>query len=73
VNQDQYQIKSGEALEVFEFLVQYSRTNYIDLYNLAFGDKNIDTGKIDDLVISNNGDSEKVLTSQRNGLRNRQH
>lgn len=74
MNHDQYQIKSGEALEVFEFtsigvkgkipkLVQYSRTNYRDLYNLAFGDKNIDTWEIDDLAISNNGDSEKVLAT----------
>ena len=33
------------------------------LYNLAFGDKDIETGEIDDKVISNNGDSEKVLTT----------
>ena len=68
---DKYEIKSGEQLEVFEFisigqkgkitkLVQYSPTNYKDLYNLGFGDKNIKTGEIDDNIISNNGDSEKV-------------
>lgn len=64
----------GEQLAVFEFvsigpngrinkLVQYTPTNYKDLYNLGFGDKNIDTGEIDDNAISNNGDSEKVLAT----------
>jgi len=33
------------------------------LYNLAFGDKDHSTGEIDDKVISNNGDSEKVLAT----------
>lgn len=69
---EKYELKSGEQLAVFEFisvgsngrikkLVQYTITNSKDLYNLGFGDKNIDTGEIDDNVISNNGDSEKVL------------
>ena len=71
---DRYELKSGEKLEVFEFvstgikgritkLVQYTETNYKDLYNLGFGDKNIETGELDDNVISNNGDSEKVLAT----------
>ena len=33
------------------------------LYNLAFGDKNNETGDIDDAVVSNNGDSEQVLAT----------
>ena len=71
---EKYELKSGEQLAVFEFvsigsngrinkLVQYTPTNYKDLYNLGFGDKNIDTGEIDDNVISNNGDSEQVLAT----------
>lgn len=71
---DKYELKSGAKLEVFEFvsvgprgkihkLVQYTPTNYKDLYNLGFGDKNIETGELDDIVISNNGDSEKVLAT----------
>ncbi|OQX78321.1 MAG: hypothetical protein B6D64_06930 [Bacteroidetes bacterium 4484_276] len=71
---DRYELKSGEKLEVFEFisignkeriikLVQYTPTNYKDLYNLGFGDKNAEAGEIDDNVISNNGDSEKVLAT----------
>lgn len=71
---DKYELKSGEQLEVFEFvsigekgkipkIVQYTPTNYKNLYNLGFGDKNIETGELDDNVISNNGDSEKVLAT----------
>lgn len=37
--------------------------NYEGLYNLAFGDKNPITGEVDDLAISDNGDSEKVLAT----------
>ncbi|MEM9884420.1 MAG: hypothetical protein AAF849_00900 [Bacteroidota bacterium] len=69
-----YELKSGEKLEVFEFvsvgkkgriykMVQYSKTNYKGVYNLAFGDKNTMTGELDDMSISNNGDSEKVLAT----------
>ena len=71
---ERYEIKSGAELEVFEFvsigikgriikLVQYTETNYKGRYNLGFGDKNIETNEIDDEVISNNGDSEKVLAT----------
>ena len=74
MNLERYEIRSGEKLVTFEFvsigfngriekIVQYSPTNYKDLYNLGFGDKNVTTGEIDDLVISNNGDSEKVLAT----------
>ena len=48
---------------VIHKLVQYKKTNVKDVYNLAFGDKDLATGDIDDLVISNNGDSEKVLAT----------
>ena len=34
-----------------------------DVYNIAFGDKDNTTGNIDDTIISNNGDSEKVLAT----------
>jgi len=70
---DKYQTKSGEQNQVFEFvsigpkgripkLVQYLPTNYKNLYNLGFGDKLL-SGDFDDKVISNNGDSEKVLAT----------
>ncbi len=71
---DRYELKAGKNLTVFEFisdgprgqiskLIQFTPTNYKDLYNLAFGDKHTETGQIDDSVISNNGDSERVLAT----------
>jgi len=44
-------------------LVKYSETNLKDMYNLAFGDKDIKTGHINDTIISNNGDSDMVLAT----------
>lgn len=69
-----YPLASSDEMLTFEFvsegkkglihkLVRYQPTNLKDLYNLAFGDKDHETGDIDDKVISNNGDSEKVLTT----------
>lgn len=69
-----YPLASSEQLLTFEFisegqnglihkLVRYQPTNMQDVYNLAFGDKDHSTGNIDDTVISNNGDSEKVLAT----------
>jgi len=69
-----YPLAAGEQLTTFEFisegpkglihkLVQYSPTNLKNVYNLAFGDKDHKTGDINDTVISNNQDSEKVLAT----------
>ncbi len=54
---DHYQLRSGQNLTTFEFvsqgpkgqiskLVQLTKTNLKDLYNLAFGDKNPDRDKL---------------------------
>lgn len=69
-----YELKADKSLMVFEFLsegskgkilklITFNETNLKDLYNLAFGDKNIDTGDIDDMAVTNNGDSETVLST----------
>lgn len=69
-----YELKSDESLTVFEFvsvgkkgripkIVQYVETNLKDFYNLGFGDKDAQTGEVDDTVITDNGDSEKVLAT----------
>lgn len=71
---DKYALKAEDSLTVFEFisegtngairkLIHFQETNEPGLYNLAFGDKYPDTGEMDDLAISNNGDSEKVLAT----------
>ena len=69
-----YELESDKNLKVFEFvsigkkgdipkIVQYSETNLHNFYNLGFGDKDLETGAVDDKVISNNGDSQKVLAT----------
>ncbi|KQS93061.1 hypothetical protein ASG21_11710 [Chryseobacterium sp. Leaf394] len=74
MNLPKYSLNSSDRMMTFEFisegnkglihkLVRFQATNLKDVYNLAFGDKNLTTGDIDDKVISNNGDSEKVLAT----------
>ncbi len=69
---DKYNLVSDEHFILFEFvseglkgkinkLIQFASANYHNIYNLGFGDKDTQTGKVDDTVVSNNGDSEKVL------------
>lgn len=69
-----YQLTAENSLTVFEFisvgskgeipkLIIFSETHLKDFYNLGFGDKNLTTGDIDDKVVSNNGDSDKVLAT----------
>jgi hypothetical protein len=71
---EKYQLKSEDSFFVFEFIsegpkgtirkvIQFEQTNEPNLYNLAFGDVNAETNELDDLAISNNGDSEKVLAT----------
>ena len=71
---DKYQLKSEEELTRFEFisegpkgairkLVEFQQTTDRETYNLAFGDKHPVTGGIDDLAVSDNGDTEKVLAT----------
>ena len=69
-----YQLKSGRELLSYEFTsegpkgliekrIQFTLLNQEEVYNLAFGDKDPISGEIDDLVVSNNGDSEKILST----------
>jgi hypothetical protein len=69
-----YQLKSTNKLLSYEFVsegpkglvqkrIQFTLINKEEVYNLAFGDKDPISGEIDDLAISNNGDSEKILAT----------
>jgi hypothetical protein len=71
---DRYELKAGRNLTTFEFLsegrkgkivkvIQFQPMNLPRLYNLAFGDRNSATGKIDDVSVTDNADSEKVLAT----------
>jgi hypothetical protein len=72
--EDRYDVEINEDVTFFEFIsegkqgnihkiIQYSSTNLKGVYNLGFGDKNLQTGQIDDKIITDNGDSEKVLAT----------
>lgn len=74
MNKPRYVFTTEEYSEVFEFIsegpkgrikkiVQYSGTNIENVFNLGFGDYDEETGEIDDKTISNNNDSEKILTT----------
>jgi hypothetical protein len=74
MNKPKYLYKSEEFLKVYEFVseglkgnvkkvVQFTETGTQNVFNLAFGDFNDATNLIDDLSITNNGDSLKVLTT----------
>jgi len=74
MNLPKYPLSSSDNMMTFEFisegpkglihkLVKFQPTNLKEVYNIAFGDKDLSSGTIDDTVISNNGDSEKVLAS----------
>ncbi len=69
-----YELVAEKTLRVFEFtsegpkgriqkLIKFSETALKGYYNLAFGDKDIEVGDIDDRIVSNNGDSEQVLAT----------
>ena len=71
---DRYELKADDQLTTFAFLsegskgkiekvIQFSLVNQNNLYNLAFGDRNYLTGEIDDKVVTDNGDSEKILAT----------
>jgi hypothetical protein len=70
----QYKFKSAASSMSFEFvsegmkgritkLVKYTKYGDSGVYTLAFGDKIGNSNKIDDKVISDNGDGEKVLAT----------
>lgn len=69
-----YLYKSEELFKIYEFvsegpkgqikkMIQFSETGTENVYNLAFGDYDETTKSINDLSITNNGDSLKVLAT----------
>jgi hypothetical protein len=71
---ERYGVEFGSDFRVFEFdsvgpngkvrkIVQYTEINLKNYFNLGFGDKNHKTNTIDDLVVTNNGDSQKILAT----------
>ena len=44
-------------------VIQYQETELPGVFNLAFGDLDVENNTVDDTVISNNGDMEMVLST----------
>lgn len=74
MNLEKYPLEAQASLTLFEFvseghnglihkIIQFQQIDQSNVYNLAFGDKNEETGEIDDLAVSNNGDTQKVLAT----------
>ena len=74
MQEDRYRVETSFDLTTFEFVsegpkgriekvVVYSEINLKDVYNLAFGDKDPISGFLNDLTVTNNGDSQKVLAT----------
>ncbi|MDQ6761693.1 MAG: hypothetical protein M3015_03575 [Bacteroidota bacterium] len=71
---DRYHIDSSPDFLDFEFIsvgpkgsvikvVRYREINVKGIYNLGFGDKELVSGYINDLSVTNNSDSQKVLAT----------
>ncbi len=72
---DKYEIQNSVNSMYFEFLSSGINGNIVkvvkytpfpferDAYNLGFGDKNLITGELDDAAVTNNGDTDKVLST----------
>jgi hypothetical protein len=72
--ENRYEIEVDETISIFQFtsegkhekilkVVRYSPTNLKTMYNLGFGDFDPETGLVDDKIVSDNGDGEKVLAT----------
>lgn len=71
---DRYEYRTERLSLFYEFIsegpkgqikkiVEYTPTTLPNVYNLAFGDYNETLGGINDKIITNNGDSQKVLAT----------
>ena len=55
-------ISEGKNGKIYKS-VSFQETNIEGVYNLGLVDKNPITGQVDDKVVSNNGDRDKVLST----------
>ena len=71
---DKYALKAGQDQTIFEFIsegkkgairkiIVFQATTEPNFYNLAFGDRDPLTGGVNDMSVSNNGDTDKVLAT----------
>jgi len=69
-----YQLEADRELMLFEFKssgpkgifiksIRYSETSISNVFNLAFGDLDLESGEIDDEIRTNNGDRNLILAT----------
>lgn len=74
MNLERYEYTAQKSFLIFEFISEGPNGSILKVilfeemavkgfYNLALGDKDLDTGRINDLSVSNNGDSVKILAT----------
>ena len=74
MNYPRYEYATEDELNIFEFvsignkgkvtkIVQYTEMTIKGYYNLGFGDLDIETKEINDEIVTNNGDGQKVLAT----------
>ncbi len=74
MNYPRYEYSTEEELFVFQFnsigpkgkvtkIVQYSEMTIKGYFNLGFGDFNLETKEVNDDIVTNNGDGQKVLAT----------
>lgn len=72
--EDRYEIDNNDLDSIFEFksigkkgeiikIVRFDKTKLENVFNLGFGDKDLKSGILDDKIVSDNGDFEKVLAT----------
>ncbi len=62
-NHDVYKFTSVGPKGEIKKMVLYTRTGLGNLYNLAFGDYNEYDGSLDDISVSDNKDTQKILAT----------
>lgn len=74
MNYPRYEYSTEEDVLVFQFssigikgkvtkIVQYSEMTIKGYFNLGFGDLNVKTREVNDEIVTNNGDGQKVLAT----------
>lgn len=74
MTKDTYPIEVSPHFVAYDFIsdgrkgkilkgIRYTQTKFSNVWNLGFGDIDIHTGKINDVIVSDNGDSEKILAT----------
>jgi hypothetical protein len=74
MNLEKYPLKSDQLQLTFEFesigpqgkvrkMIQYNESEIPHFFHLGFGDLNPETGEVDDLAVTNNGDTLKILVT----------